>query len=89
MKVATQPQITLESVTRHLSQNIQGDEITFEDLAFKGISDINRVKKTYKISPPPARKASKQVNGEPDQSNDQTQILEVQILGAMALRGAT
>lgn len=77
-------------MTRHLSENIQGDEITFEDASFQGISDINRVKKTYKIPPPPARKASKQVNGEPDQNNnDQTQILEVQILGAMALRGAT
>ncbi|KEF56617.1 uncharacterized protein A1O9_06806 [Exophiala aquamarina CBS 119918] len=88
VKVATQAEITEESVTRHLSENIDGQEVAFEDASLRTICDTSRIKKLYKIASIPARKTDKQVNGEAENNIDQTKNLEVQILGAMALRGA-
>lgn len=76
-------------MTRHLSENIVGQETTFEDASLQNICDIDRIKKIYKIPSPPARKTNKQGDEEPDNKIDQAKNLEVQILGAMALRGAT
>jgi hypothetical protein len=76
-------------VTRHLSENIDGEETTFEDASLQSICDFNRIKKIYKITSPPARKTNKQGDGEPHNNIDQAKNLEVQVLGAMALRGAT
>jgi len=89
IKVATQPEITQESVTRHLSDNIEGQEVTFEDASFGNVCDTTRIRKIYKIPSTTARKTDKQVNGEAETILDQTKSLEVQILGSMALRGAT
>lgn len=88
IKVATTPEVTSASVGQHLSEHIKGTEIPFDDASFHDISDLNRIKKIYKIAPPAARKVGKQANGVPSGIN-QTRNLEVQILGAMALRGAT
>lgn len=82
-------EITQDSVTRHLSENIDGQEVAFENGSFWNICDTSRIKKIYKIPSTPARKTDKQVNGEVENSIDQTKNLEVQILGTMALRGAT
>lgn len=89
IKVATQTQITQESVASHLGENIQAEEVIFEDASFQNISDVTRIKKIYKIAPPPARKGNKQIDSDAGITKDQINNLEVQILGAMALRGAT
>ncbi|EXJ87348.1 hypothetical protein A1O3_04307 [Capronia epimyces CBS 606.96] len=94
IKVATTPDVTLESVGRHLSTHVQGQESPFDDATFRATADLDRIRKVYKISSlaPKAtgRKPSTTSNGIPNGENmDATKNLEVQILGLMALRGAT
>ncbi|KAG9790355.1 hypothetical protein KCU88_g1239, partial [Aureobasidium melanogenum] len=104
MKVATTPQITLESVSQHLSTHIQGNEVPLDDATFQQTADFDRIRKVYKLSTTlaprtkksgPVPKVDGAVNGDAaltngDKANfNETRNLEVQILGLMALRGAT
>ncbi|KAL2415495.1 EKC/KEOPS complex subunit [Exophiala dermatitidis] len=103
MKVATTPQITLESVSQHLSTHIQGNEAPFDDATFQHTADFDRIRKVYKLSTlaprtkkgRPIPKVDGTVNGDGALNNgdtvdfNETKNLEVQILGLMALRGAT
>ncbi|KAJ9605698.1 hypothetical protein H2200_009547 [Cladophialophora chaetospira] len=94
LKVATNAEITLDSVSSHLSASIKGQESTFDDATFRKVSDIDRIKKIYKLaSATPKGQSSTTVNGDSgaDGSSafDETKQLEIQILGLMALRGAT
>jgi EKC/KEOPS complex subunit CGI121/TPRKB len=93
IKVVTSLDITFESVTNHLADAIKATPVHFDDDTIQRMSDIARISKVYKLSPssaPKNWKASQQlVNGDsrsgwPNESRD----AEVQILGAMALRGA-
>ncbi|KAL4921071.1 kinase binding protein CGI-121-domain-containing protein [Aspergillus aurantiobrunneus] len=85
VKVSVNPDITHESVAAHLAQNVQGTPLPFDDAVVAGISDIAKIKKAYKLgSLPPA--SSNQVNGARDEGRRR---LELSILGAIALRGAT
>lgn len=103
MKVAMTPQITLESVSQHFSTHIQGNEVPFDDATFQQTADFDRIRKVYKLSTlaprtkkgGPVPKVDGAVNGDAaltngDKANfNETRNLEVQILGLMALRGAT
>ncbi|KAK4943381.1 hypothetical protein LTR10_017055 [Elasticomyces elasticus] len=96
LKVATTPEITLDSVTQHLSSHIQGKECAFDDASFTKIADVDRLRKVYKLGAPQTSKgkgSGKAVNGITSTSqgteDDTIQHLETQILGLMALRGAT
>ena len=94
MKVATSPGTTLESVSHHLSANIKGQDRKFEDAAFGKVADIDRVRKVYKLnSATPTGKLEKVVNGASGANSskpiDEVKVMETQILGLMALRGAT
>ncbi|EXJ66557.1 uncharacterized protein A1O5_10226 [Cladophialophora psammophila CBS 110553] len=94
LKVATMPEVTLESVTQHLSTHIQGQPSTFDNATFRKVADMERIRKLYKLSSPTSGAGSgKAVNGIPSTDTsegvDETKVLEVQILGLMALRGAT
>jgi EKC/KEOPS complex subunit CGI121/TPRKB len=88
LKIATTPQVTLESVTEHLSANINGHLTPFTDRALSACHDIARIRKVYKV--PAARAApSKKVTNGVHSSDDNVKLLEAQVLGAMLLRGAT
>jgi EKC/KEOPS complex subunit CGI121/TPRKB len=94
LKIATTPDVTLESVNRHLSANIKGQEMDFEDATFHKMTDIDRLRKVYKLGPStPKGRSSTTINGESGSTSgvasDETKHLEVQILGLIALRGAT
>ncbi|KAI1609496.1 kinase binding protein CGI-121-domain-containing protein [Exophiala viscosa] len=96
LKVATTPQVTLDSVSQHLSSNIHGKECAFDDASFRKIADVDRLRKVYKLGAPQTSKGkggSKPVNGTTSTSQDKEvdtiRHLETQILGVMALRGAT
>ncbi|KAL4906573.1 hypothetical protein BDW74DRAFT_150701 [Aspergillus multicolor] len=85
VKVSVTPDITHESVAAHLAQNVQGTLLPFDDEALAELSDVAKIKKAYKLGSLPSA-TSKQANGALDEGKRQ---LELSILGAMALRGAT
>ncbi|EXJ61585.1 hypothetical protein A1O7_02013 [Cladophialophora yegresii CBS 114405] len=90
LKVATSPEITLESVSQHLSANIKGQECAFSDAIFGKVADVERIRKVYKLraATSPGRSTAN-ANGDYGSSSNGSEDLEVQILGLMALRGAT
>jgi len=90
LKVATTSDITLENVSQHLSTHIQGKECDFDDASFRKISDVDRIRKVYKANlPTSSSKGGKAVNGTSGREFDPIWSLERQVLGLMALRGAT
>ncbi|OAL35371.1 hypothetical protein AYO20_05422 [Fonsecaea nubica] len=95
LKVATTPEVTLESVTQHLTTHIQGKPSPFDDAGFRKVADIDTIRKVYKLNStvPGGRRPGNSISsgsGAKDSGSvDVTKNLEVQILGLMALRGAT
>jgi EKC/KEOPS complex subunit CGI121/TPRKB len=79
------PNMTHESVAAHLAQHVQGSSIPFTDAALARVSDVAKIKKAYKLGSLPSA-ASNQANGA---HNDGKRRLELSVLGAIALRGAT
>ena len=70
-----------KSVEEHLKANVEGEEAGFTDEWFQDVGDIEKVRKNYKV----VKQQKKGVRDERDERMD----VEVQVLGAMALRGAT
>ncbi|KAK6387010.1 hypothetical protein LTS17_000275 [Exophiala oligosperma] len=102
VKVSTTPQVTQATVAQHLSTHVKGEEIPFDDVTLRGLSDVERIRKVYKISlPPPHSSSGKNHKGGRDDvvtNGDKVTILDSttfssnlvrQVLGLMALRGAT
>jgi EKC/KEOPS complex subunit CGI121/TPRKB len=91
LKVATTPAVTLESVSQHLEQNIQGNEVAFQDSTFRKISDIPRIRKIYKLgsTAPAGRTTPSMDGGSGSDAIYEVKDIETQVLGLMALRGAT
>jgi hypothetical protein len=87
VKIATDPAITLESVQEHLSLHIKAQEEPLTDEALSSSCDVPRIRKVYKIAAPPSGKG-KVTNGVHPSQQERSQ-LETQVIGAMALRGAT
>ncbi|CEL02749.1 Putative Protein cgi121 [Aspergillus calidoustus] len=85
VKVSMTPNMTHESVAAHLAQHVQGSSIPFTDAALARVSDVAKIKKAYKLGSLPSA-ASNQANGA---HNDGKRRLELSVLGAIALRGAT
>jgi EKC/KEOPS complex subunit CGI121/TPRKB len=78
------PDVTHESVAAHLAQSVEGTPVPFDDETLSGISDIAKIKKAYKLgalSSAPSDKA--------DGTNGEDRRLELSVIGAIALRGAT
>lgn len=86
VKLSVNPDITHESVAAHLAQNVQGTPLPFDDNALSEISDVAKIKKAYKLGSLPSGPPSDQVNGS---SGGKERQLELSVLGAIALRGAT
>lgn len=85
VKLSVNPEITHDSVAAHLEQNVEGTPVPFDDETLSKISDVAKIKKAYKLgalnTAPP-----NQANGTHD---DGLRRLELSVLGAIALRGAT
>ncbi|KAL1858681.1 hypothetical protein Plec18170_002887 [Paecilomyces lecythidis] len=89
IKVSVSSEITHDSVAQHLGQVVEGSAVPFNDETLSAISDISKIRKAYKMGAAPGKPtkaASNQTNG----THDNTQRdLEIALLGAIALRGAT
>ncbi|KAL4875936.1 kinase binding protein CGI-121-domain-containing protein [Aspergillus karnatakaensis] len=85
VKVSVTPDITHETVAAHLAQNVEGAPLPLDDEALSGISDIGKIKKVYKLGSLPST-SSGQMNGT---ASEEKRRLELSVLGAIALRGAT
>lgn len=88
IKLSTSSEITHEKVQQHLRTAVEGTAVEFSDAALSKMTDMARVKKTYKINSQPqvvGKEASSKgaVNAETEKNE-----LEVIVLGVMALRGA-
>jgi EKC/KEOPS complex subunit CGI121/TPRKB len=86
VKVSVIPEITHDSVAAHLESSVEGTPVSFDDLTLSEISDINKIKKLYKLGGLPSPMAK------PDASqpypDDAKRRLELSMLGAIALRGS-
>ena len=91
MKVLTAESVAADVVLEHLDQHIKGQLVSFTDDSMQSMHDLDRLRRVYKLTVPGKSPAgSKIVNGNrASESSLSTKDLEVSILGAMALRGAT
>ncbi|ETN46788.1 uncharacterized protein HMPREF1541_00977 [Cyphellophora europaea CBS 101466] len=85
VKVTTTPDVNLETIQAHLSTAVKAQEVQLVDDSLAECSDLARIRRVYKL-PVPA--SNKPANGVQPSRSDRNQ-LEAQILGVMALRGAT
>lgn len=76
VKVSVTPDVTHASVATHLQQYIEGSPVAFADETLSEISDISKIKKAYKLGTLGSR-------------DDEKRRLELSLIGAIALRGAT
>ncbi|KAH8700312.1 protein cgi121 [Talaromyces proteolyticus] len=84
IKVSVTPEITHGSVAEHLTKSVEATPVSFDDETISSMSDISRIRKIYKI----AQSSSK--SGDDAAVNGHVvRELEVSIIGAIALRGAT
>jgi EKC/KEOPS complex subunit CGI121/TPRKB len=88
-------EVNLEDVRTFLGENVEGEEVEFTDADIRKVSDIDRIRKIYKISS--GSSVSRKVHGSSSEGpqnggeglDQDIKYLETQILGAIALRGAT
>jgi len=78
-----------DSVEKHLNEVVDGTAIAFNDEWLSSICDLDKVRKNYKIAKPQAARGTRAVNGDASEGHDEKGEVEVQVLGVMALRGAT
>jgi EKC/KEOPS complex subunit CGI121/TPRKB len=96
VKVSTSPSVTSESVKSHLESVVDGTFADFNDENLQITSDLGKIEKAYKIASSVSSKG--QIKPSKSHVNGMTGIgptakekkkLEIAILGAIALRGAT
>ncbi|KAK1148923.1 hypothetical protein N8T08_007598 [Aspergillus melleus] len=85
IKVSVDPSVTHDTVAAHLSQYIEGSMVPFNDETLSQIADAAKIKKAYKLGALNTTPGN-QANGVQD---DQMKRLELSVLAAIALRGAT
>ena len=88
LKVATTPKATAEHIQKHLEEAIKGTCVAFDDASLSSITNINSVRKIYKLPAPPKPKSGTTRDIDEILGGERKE-LEVNVLGAMALRGAT
>jgi len=75
-------------VKRHLEGAVEGEAVGFEDGILKGMLDVGRVRKVYKLNSGGGGGKMGLGNGVVNEEEERRE-LEVFVLGAMALRGAS
>lgn len=96
VKIATTAESTNERVQQHLSSSVEGKPVDFSDQTLVQITDLARVRQIYKLSATAVTKGRKPTQGNAAvvdgkqgvMDSDRVEI-EVNVLGLMALRGAT
>ena len=97
LKVADpdKPAITRESVQQHLSAVVEGTPVEFSDHVLRAMTDLARVKKAYKLNSVAGSGSGSGKGGKAapadvqEAAADDFKQIEVAMLGAMALRGAS
>lgn len=96
IKVSTSPSVTSESVRSHLEGAIEGICLDFNDESLQATSDLGKIRKAYKIGSNMLSKGQNRQSKSHLSSIDgvnpilnEKKELELAILGAIALRGAT
>lgn len=96
IKVSTSPSVTSESVRSHLESVVDGTCVDFSNENLQITSDLGKIRKAYKIgasvsSQGQSKPSKSHVNGMAgiDPAAKEKKELEIAILGAIALRGAT
>ncbi|TEY34312.1 hypothetical protein BOTCAL_0638g00030 [Botryotinia calthae] len=90
VKVA--PASSASQISEHLSSVIEGEPDPFDDESLASMVDIARVKKLYKLNALGGggkKSGANGVSGKAEDKVDERKELEIMVLGAMALRGAT
>ncbi|KAA8574710.1 hypothetical protein EYC84_003960 [Monilinia fructicola] len=94
LKVA--PASSAPHIAAHLSSAIEGQAVEFDDEVLRSGTDLARVRKLYKLNLAGGAGAGKKgANGKANgagasaSAEDERRELEILVLGAMALRGAT
>ncbi|KAL8811673.1 MAG: hypothetical protein Q9200_001609 [Gallowayella weberi] len=105
VKFASSSPTDAASIRKHLSDNIEGTPVPFTDLEIAKVTDIVKVRKTYKLTN--STKGNSRANGKgrkeeqrqnevvgfvndnPGKEDAERKELEIMVLGLMALRGAT
>ncbi|KAI9924777.1 hypothetical protein ASPWEDRAFT_40653 [Aspergillus wentii DTO 134E9] len=85
VKFSVTPEVTHESVAAHLGQSVEGSPVPFNDETLSEISDVGKIKKAYKLGAL-ATPSKATPNGAQD---EERRRLELSLIGAIALRGAT
>ena len=88
IKISTSPNITQESIRRHLQDVIHGTPFRFENSSLASMTDLARVRKIYKLNTP-SQNGHAKANSTQLIDIDERKELEVVVLGIMALRGAS
>ncbi|KKZ63935.1 hypothetical protein EMCG_01746 [[Emmonsia] crescens] len=94
VKVSVSPEVTHESVAQHLEKVIEGISLHFDDENLHLVSDLNKIKKAYKLGSGNVKSAPKAEVGKGSQNDfnksvgSESRDLERTILGLMALRGS-
>lgn len=76
--------ITAESVSQHLQQNIEGEQVEASDANFAEFADQARLRKIYKLNV----QAKKGPSNGTSSKEAEIKELETSILGVMALKGS-
>ncbi|THX45528.1 CGI-121-domain-containing protein [Aureobasidium pullulans] len=84
IKVCSTPDITAESVSQHLQQNVEGEQVEVSDAALSEVADQARLRKIYKLNVQAKKGAA---NGAASTTSE-IKELETSILGVMALKGS-
>lgn len=89
VKVA--PVSSASQISEHLTSVVEGEAVPFEDEEVRSMTDVARVKKLYKLNAGGGGGGKKGgANGVSNEKvEDERKELEIMVLGAMALRGAT
>ncbi len=81
--------INKENVEAHLNEAVEGTSTAFTDDWLRGVCNLDKARKNYKITKPQPVKGAKTMNGNVNAAIDEINEVEIQVLGLMALRGAT
>jgi len=68
---------------------VKGTQVAFEDAIFDGMTNWVNVKKYYKLGASRAKGGATVIGSGPEIGKEEKKEFEVQILSAMALRGAS
>jgi len=85
VKVGGNPDVSAESVSRHLEQHIQGEQVPVSDETLGELVDVARLKKTYKLNSTAPKKGTLK---DAQSVQEERKEMEIHVLGSMALKGS-